>query len=299
MQREAQRHRRAGVRGDVVDARAVRDQHADGRLRARRPARRRGDHDPRPLPLTSTARACRRSAAAKRHALPRGGLPPLRTRDRGRRRGSRPAPVRPRARRHRRRRRARGRVPRVPARDRDRRRPRVHVLRLGRRSARPARLTTVLRPSARTGQAICDNLSQGSPLDEGDRVGRTIDSRCGGAAEPLPPGAHAGEEDGQGADLLAGDLRVHEHQRHPDPARPLELRPLRQARGRLQHRLAARRRSARSCARRASTTSRSSAPAGSERRSRARRSSPSTGSTSRPSSTATPPRWDASSAASR
>ena len=151
----------------------------------------------------------------------------------------------------------------------------------------------------RRGQAICDSVVTRNVRSTREiRVGRTTDSGCGGAAQPVSPGAHAGEEDGQGADLLAGDLRVHEHQRHPDSPRPLELRPLRQARRGLQHRLAARRRSARSCARRASTTSRSSAPAGSEPRSRARRSSPSTGSTSRPSSTATPPRWGASSAAS-
>ena len=81
-QREAERHRRAGVRGDLVDARAVRDEHAHGRLRDRRPARRRGDHDPRPLPVSEPPRA------AHGHALPRGGLPPLRPRDRGRPRGA-------------------------------------------------------------------------------------------------------------------------------------------------------------------------------------------------------------------
>ena len=45
MQREAQRHRRAGVRGDLGAARAVRDEHADGRVRARGAAGRRGDDD--------------------------------------------------------------------------------------------------------------------------------------------------------------------------------------------------------------------------------------------------------------
>ena len=51
----------------------------------------------------------------------------------------------------------------------------------------------------------------------------------------------AGEEDGQGAHLLAGDRRLHEHQRDPDPPRSLELRQVRQARRRLLDRLAARR----------------------------------------------------------
>ena len=72
VQREAERHRRARVRGDLVDARAVRHEHADGRLRARGAARRRGDDDPRPLPLTSPPDATRRrSAAANGHGLPR------------------------------------------------------------------------------------------------------------------------------------------------------------------------------------------------------------------------------------
>ncbi len=43
-------------------------------------------------------------------------------------------------------------------------------------------------------------------------------------AQPLSPGPHAGEEDGEGADLVAGDLGLHEHQRDPDPPRPLRLR---------------------------------------------------------------------------
>src|SRR5262249_6117601 len=55
-QREAERHRRARVRGDVVGARALRHEHADGRLRPRRRARRRGDDDPRALSLTAPVR---------------------------------------------------------------------------------------------------------------------------------------------------------------------------------------------------------------------------------------------------
>ena len=44
-QREAPRHRRKGVRGDLADAGEGRHEHAHGRLRARRSARGRGDHD--------------------------------------------------------------------------------------------------------------------------------------------------------------------------------------------------------------------------------------------------------------
>src|SRR5436305_14457293 len=78
-----------------------------------------------------------------------------------------------------------------------------------------------------------------------------IDTRswCGGSvdggrrvpAESVPPGADPGEEDGEGADLLAGDLRLHQHQCDPDPSRPLRLREVRQARSRLQCRQPARR----------------------------------------------------------
>src|SRR5690348_8343485 len=55
----------------------------------------------------------------------------------------------------------------------------------------------------------------------------------------VPPGADAGAEDGKDAHLLAGDRRVHEHQRDADPPRPVRVREVRQARGRLQHRLPA------------------------------------------------------------
>ena len=52
----------------------------------------------------------------------------------------------------------------------------------------------------------------------------------------LSAGAHAGQEDGQGDDLLAGALRLHARQLDPDPPRPVGLRQVRQARRRLQRR---------------------------------------------------------------
>ena len=55
---------------------------------------------------------------------------------------------------------------------------------------------------------------------------------------PLPAGADPGAQDGPGDDLLAGALRVHPHQPDPDPPRPLRLRQVRQARRRLQRRVA-------------------------------------------------------------
>ena len=62
-QREAQRHRRAGVRGDLGCPRAVLDEHADGRVRPRGATRRRGDDDARPLPVAPGR--CRRPASAQ------------------------------------------------------------------------------------------------------------------------------------------------------------------------------------------------------------------------------------------
>ena len=56
-----------------------------------------------------------------------------------------------------------------------------------------------------------------------------VDRWCRGAALALSPGPVPGEEDGQGQDLVAGDLRLHEHQRDADPPRPLGLRQVRQA----------------------------------------------------------------------
>ena len=55
-QRKAERHRRSGLRGDLVGARAVCDEHARGGLRARGAAGRRGDHDSRALPLDTLQR---------------------------------------------------------------------------------------------------------------------------------------------------------------------------------------------------------------------------------------------------
>src|SRR3954451_5360265 len=54
----------------------------------------------------------------------------------------------------------------------------------------------------------------------------------------LPAGPHAGQEDGEGDDLLPGAERLHARQLDPDPARPVGLRQVRQARRRLQRRLA-------------------------------------------------------------
>ena len=102
------------------------------------------------------------------------------------------------------------------------------------------------------------------------RARRAPLARRRGPSLALPAGADAGQEDGQGDDLLAGAVRLHARQLDADPARPLRVRQVRQARRRLQRRLAGRRRSARSCAPPASTTSRCSAPATSARRSRGR-----------------------------
>ena len=83
--------------------------------------------------------------------------------------------------------------------------------------------------------AQCASLSQ--TLLEAARGG-TSGGRCRSAAEPVSAGAGAGEEDGQGQDLLPGDRGVHEHQRDADPARSLGVRQVRQARSRLLGRLA-------------------------------------------------------------
>ena len=157
---------------------------------------------------------------------------------------------------------------------------RLHLPRLPGRAAPappgPAQRATVPARRPRAASAHYAPLSQ-APQEESvaERLGW-----CGGSAQPVPPGPRAGEEDGQGPDLLAGDLGVHEHQRDPDPPRPLGLRPLRQARRRLLGRLAAVRDpqdpphpgTAQHRARRRR--------AGSVRRSRPHRSSPSTASRS-------------------
>ena len=146
----------------------------------------------------------------------------------------------------------------------------------------------------RNGKNPCVVL-QAPPQEPADR---TADGRCRGPAEPVPPGADPGEEDGQGPDLLAGDLGLHEHQRHPDPPRPVGVREVRQARGRLQHRQSARRdpQDPADTGPAQHRARRGGAPGRGDRR--ARRSSPSTGSTSRPSSTPTPRRSAARSATS-
>ncbi len=73
-----------------------------------------------------------------------------------------------------------------------------------------------------------------------DRRRRAALARRRGAPLALSPGPHPGAQDGTGDDLLAGALRVHPHQPDPDPPRPLRLRQVRQARRRLQRRLAGR-----------------------------------------------------------
>ena len=63
-------------------------------------------------------------------------------------------------------------------------------------------------------------------------------ARRRGPPVALPAGADAGEEDGQGDDLLAGALGLHARQLDADPPRPLRLRQVRQARSGLQRRVA-------------------------------------------------------------
>ena len=221
-----------------------------GRLRARRPARRRGDDHPRPLPVAHAGR--RSTTRAGCHLCERA-----RAIARGRRgRGA----VRARRGRHHRRRRARGALPRVAPGGRDRRRAGVRLPRRRRRApprGSPHKLASTATLSlCALGMRFWHNARDCYKLARGERGGGSADGRRRGAPVAVPAGADAGEEDGQGPDLLAGDLGLHEHQRDADPPRPLGVRQVRQARRRLQHRLAARARSARSCGRRASTTSR-------------------------------------------
>ena len=58
------------------------------------------------------------------------------------------------------------------------------------------------------------------------------------AAVALPAGAHPGPQDGQGDDLLTGARRLHARELDPDPPRPVGVRQVRQARRRLQRRVA-------------------------------------------------------------
>ena len=71
-----------------------------------------------------------------------------------------------------------------------------------------------------------------------EAVRRPAVARRGGAPLALPAGPDAGAEDGQGHDLVAGAVRLHPHQLDPDPARPVGLRQVRQARRRIQRGLA-------------------------------------------------------------
>ena len=80
-----------------------------------------------------------------------------------------------------------------------------------------------------------------TPLDGIPPLRKPRRRRRGRAPVALPPGPDPGQEDGQGPHLLAGDGRLHEHQRDADPPRPLELREVRQARRRLLDRRSARR----------------------------------------------------------
>ena len=70
------------------------------------------------------------------------------------------------------------------------------------------------------------------------QAGREAVARGRRAAVALPAGPHPGPQDGQGDDLLPGAGRLHPRQLDPDPPRPVGLRQVRQARGRLQRRVA-------------------------------------------------------------
>ena len=107
------------------------------------------------------------------------------------------------------------------------------------------------RAAAAIGGAVADAAgSEGPSAQWPNDVASTRRGSCGeqpcrrrrrGAPFAVPPGPDPGQEDGQGPHLLAGDRGLHEHQRDADPARPLELRQVRQARRRLLDRRPARR----------------------------------------------------------
>ena len=75
---------------------------------------------------------------------------------------------------------------------------------------------------------------ESTEIGDGDRLSLGVAARL----SALPAGPDPGAQDGQGHDLLAGAVRLHPHQLDPDPPRPVRLRQVRQAGGRLQHRLA-------------------------------------------------------------
>ena len=60
-------------------------------------------------------------------------------------------------------------------------------------------------------------------LVDGERLSLGVAARSG----RVPAGAHPGQEDGQGHDLVAGARGLHAHQLDPDPSRPVELREVR------------------------------------------------------------------------
>ena len=252
-------------------AQSARAADARRRLRPRRAARRRGDRRP-----GASTRNRRSSSSPRAAAISASGPARVVTA------AQEELGFELRGGRHRRRPRARGRVPRVDPGGRDRRpapfrlpRPPGRAAR-GRLHKQPARSLLVQR------EPSCYKVDQRREV-----AWRSPDRRRRRPPVPVPPGADAGAEDGEDADLLAGDRRVHEHQRDPDPPRPLELRQVRQARRRLLHRLAARRDPQDPAhAGPAQHRARRRRPARPGDR-RARRSSPSTASTSPPSSTPT------------
>ena len=161
----------------------------------------------------------------------RPGLPPLRGGDRGDRRPARRGlPLRTARGRHRERRAAAAAPPGADP---------------GGRGRRRRRLRAGPRRGGRAGQArycggmveVIDEIEAAAGLSGRRRAPLARRRR---APLALPAGADPGAQDGPRDDLLAGALRVHPHQPDPDPPRPLRLRQVRQARGRLQRRLAGR-----------------------------------------------------------
>ncbi|CAA9498089.1 MAG: Redox-sensing transcriptional repressor Rex, partial [uncultured Solirubrobacteraceae bacterium] len=80
--------------------------------------------------------------------------------------------------------------------------------------------------------------ADGSPGPVGRRSFRAPVTRRRRTPVALPAGAHPGQEDGQGDDLLPGALGLHARQLDADPPGPERVRQVRQARRRLQRRVA-------------------------------------------------------------
>ena len=224
-EREAQRHRRAGVRGDLVGAGAVLDEHADA--------------PPTASPSSASRRRRRREGSTREpavHCVGCAGLPERAMRRTSSCTGTGLSPLRaPRSRpcahvcgddfelvdissdtalerqyRH--------RIPLVEIDGIERFTYEVDedaFASASERSGAADAHPTVPRDHSGRPWAECARLSQ-APRG-GVRAG-SLDGRCRSASEPVPAGADPGEEDGQGSDLLPGDRRVHEHQRDPDPA---------------------------------------------------------------------------------